>query len=283
MGIAETISKMSSTKKMNAVGLLLTIVSAIPLWVGLGMPFPISFTTQGFYDAIYKLPKGSVVAVGWQAVKFEQYKGLETSAAAVWKAMHSRGLKVICLSMGGLASLFFEDIYKRFKLVELYGLVYGEDYVITPFIAGEETALASFARDTWATVSNDIYGNAISSLPLMQRVRNYDAVSLGIMSSYSFTNYDQYIRQWGYAFNKPLIQAFHGFTPIAYAYPWPVVGALDGDRGNAEFEYMTGFRGEAAARFEAMATYGMTYVILFVGVLAGNLFIRTRKHEVVKG
>ena len=283
MGIVETVSKISTIKKMNAVGLLLVIMSAIPLWVGLGMPFPISFTTQGFYDAIYKLPKGSVVAVGWQAVKFEQYQGLETSAAAVWKSMHSRGMKVICFSMGGLAPLFFEDIYKRFNLVELYGLKYGEDFVITPFVAGEETAMASFAKDTWATVATDIYGNAIKDLPLMQRVRNYDAVALGIMSSYSFSNYDQYIRQWGYAFNKPLIQAFHGFTPIAYAYPWPVVGALDGDRGNAEFEYMTGFRGEAAARFEAMSTYGITYVILFVGALAGNRLIGTRKREVAKG
>jgi hypothetical protein len=280
MGILESTSKWSTVKKQNAVGLILLIAAAMPLWVTLGLPMPVSYVTQGLYDAIIKLPKGSVIAFGWQAVKFEQYQGQETTAGALFKLMHSRGLKVICFSLGGLAPLFFEDIYKRYDLVKLYGLKYGEDYVITPYVSGEETALAAFAKDTWSTQATDNYGTPIKDLPLMQRVRTGSDIALGIMSSYSWSNYDQYIRQWGHAYKIPLIQVFHGFSPIAYAYPWPVVGALDGDRGNAEFEYLSGFPGAALARLEAASTINGTIIVMLVGGILINVFTRTRRIEV---
>jgi hypothetical protein len=277
MGVMGSISKWSVVRKQNAIGLILLVVASIPLWVALGLPMPISYTTQGLYDAIVKLPKGSIVCFGWQAVKFEQYQGQETTAAALFKLMHSRGLKVVCFSLGGLAPLFFEDIYRRNRLVELYGLKYGEDYVITPFVAGEETALAAFAKDTWATISTDIYGNPVKELPLMQRCRTGNDIALGIMSSYSWSNYDQYIRQWGHAFKIPLVQVFHSFNPIAYAYPWPVVGALDGDRGNAEFEYLSGFPGAALARLEAANMINATLICMLVGGMLIRVYGSLRK------
>jgi hypothetical protein len=209
-------------------------------------------------------------------MKFEQYAGQETTAGAIWLHIHSKGLKVINLALGSVAVMFFEDIYKRFNIVNRYGLVYGEDYVITPYVAGEETAIAAFAKDTWGTVSTDIYGTPIPDLPLMQRVRTLDDVALAFMTSYSYTSYDYFIRQWGYAYNKPLIQALHAFSPIAYAYPFPVTGCLDGDKGNAEYEFMTHNPGDAIARYDATNTQSGAYLIMLFGGMIMYLWGRNR-------
>ena len=45
-------------------------------------------------------------------------------------------------------------------------------------------------------------------------------------------NFDQFVQQWGWAYDKPIIY----FAGIAYAFPWTAVGVLSGVRGQAEFE-----------------------------------------------
>jgi hypothetical protein len=282
MGIVETLSKMSTANKMNAFALILIVATAYPLWVTLNIPLTITAITRGFYDAINQVPEGGVVVMGFMVNKFEQYKGKEDVCAAIWRSLHQRKLKVINLSVGPVAQIFFEDIYKRNKLVERYGLKYGEDYVITPYIAGEETALAAFAKDTWSAVSTDLYGTPISSLPLMQRVRSFNDVALGWMACYSASNNDQFIRQWGWAYNKPLIMSFQGFGAVAYAYPFPVKGVLDGIRGEAEFEFLTGFGGAQLAQLQAQSLFGLVYLVLLAGGFVGYNLIRTRKVEVTK-
>jgi len=211
------------------------------------------------------------------------YVGSEDVAAAVFKVIHQRKLKIICLSLGPAPPLFFEDIYKRNKLVELYGLKYGEDYVITPYVAGEEAALAAFAKDTWATVSTDIYGTPIKNIPLMQRVRTLNDVALCWMASYSWSNFEQFVRQWGHAYNKPLILWPGDYWAVAQYYPWPVTGVLSGVRGSAEFEALTKFGGAELARLESQSTFGLAYLLFITGgLVAYRLFGKTPKKKVAE-
>jgi hypothetical protein len=56
------------------------------------------------------VPEGGVVVMGYMVKKSEQYKGKEDVCEAIWKLMHQRKLKVINLSVGPVAQIFFEDI-----------------------------------------------------------------------------------------------------------------------------------------------------------------------------
>jgi hypothetical protein len=226
------------------------------------------------------VPEGGVVVFGFQVMKLEAYKGKEDVMKAIMSVVHSRGLKAVCLSLGAIAPLIFEDIYERNNLEEIYGLTYGVDYVITPFISGEETAMASFAADTWSTMASDLFGTPIQNIPLMQEVRSAEDVDLWWFASYSAGNIDQAVRQWGWAYDQPIIMAFQSYGSAAYAYPWPLVGVLDGIRGEAEFEYMSGFPGAELARYEGQSTAGITMLsTIAIGLIYYNLTRKTVREE----
>lgn len=278
MSFIERFLRMSDTRKRNLMGIVFLTLACIPLWFNPALPIGvIQFQTVDYYNAIDAVPEGGIVVLGYQGFKTEGYAGIEDSWVATVYFIHQKGLKLICLSLGPLANAVFEDIYARGNLVEVFGLVYGEDYVFTPFIPGEETALAAFARDIPGTVATDYLGTPISQLPIFDGLQTLSDVDLTWASSYSAMNYEQYIRQWGYAYDMGIILNVHGYGSIAAWYPWPMVGVITGMKQYAEFEMMVGYFGQELQLYQSTSFISLIGITFVAFAIAYNALKRQRE------
>jgi hypothetical protein len=269
---------MSHTRKRNIAGIIFLVLACIPLWFNPNLPIGvITYQTVDYYNAITAVPEGGIVCLGYQGFKTEGYAGIEDSWVATVYYIHQRGLKLVCLSLGPLANAVFEDIYSRGKLVERFDLEYGVDYVFTPFIPGEETALAAFARDIPGTVPTDYLGTPISQLSIFDGLQTLSDIDLCWASSYSAMNYEQYIRQWGYAYDMPIILNVHGYGSIAAWYPWPMVGVITGMKQYAEFEMMVGYFGQELQLFQSTSFIGLIGICFVAFAIAYNATKRRRE------
>lgn len=76
-----------------------------------------------------------------------------------------------------------------------FGKVYGEDYVILPYLPEGETAYATFASNIHV-FSLGLFGNSVESLSLMQKVKDGNDVTLVVDVYTSCYQIEWAIRQW---------------------------------------------------------------------------------------
>jgi len=247
---------------------ILLIVTCIPLIYPFGLPIPISPQTLAFREEIDKLPPGSVVAFGFQMSNIGQIPQYGPGYQVITKYLASRKLKVVYVCVSDVSPLTVEDVIKSSGVETIYGWRRGVDYVITPYIAGEETALASFASDVQGTVTTDYYGTPVSQIPLMSNLKTLADFKLAIASYGTFTFADMFVRQWATKFPSVPLIVFGMFGTVAAYYPSLCRGVLDLDRGGAEFEVLVRMPGVYSSRMDARNFYGFTLIIL---MLAGNV------------
>ena len=247
---------------------ILLLVTCIPIIFPMGLPIPVSSQTTDFKKAVDALPPGSVVAFGFQMSNIGQIPQYGPGYQVITKYLASRKLKVVYVCVSDVSPLTVEDVIKSSGVEATYGWKSGEDYVITPYIAGEETALASFASDVQGTVATDYYGTPVSQIPLMKNLRTLADFKLAIASYGTFTFADMFARQWAGKYPSVPWVVFGMLGTVAAYYPSLARGVLDLDRGGAEFEVLTRLPGVYSSRMDARNLYGFTLVIL---LLAGNV------------
>ena len=258
--------------------LVCTLLVLIPTYFPLGLPLEISFTTKDFMNALDALKPGDKVVFGigaWDYVTEPDF------SSAMIKAICDRQLKFVVVSWYPVAPIGFDiNAHEQVRIEETYGYVYGTDYVIFPFTAGDEAAMAAIAADFWGTFSTDYYGNPIEELPLMEDIRTLDDFDLAIIEAGQASDYYlMIVRQWPAKYEIPTLQLTH--LPITSAYYGTyITGGLDGLRGRVEFEIEAGHPGEEVAKVEAR-NIGQTLIIIacFMGI-AANYMARTKKESV---
>jgi len=189
---------------------LATIVMIFPP----GLPIPTDPITVDYYNMIEKLPSGSLVVWGYYLDYVASYTGARDVHRAQLLHLVSRNAKIIMLSYGPVAPAAFEDMI-RYANIEALGYKYGTDYVIFPFLAGEESAIAA-AGDLWSTYTVDNRGNSLSSLPLLKGVKGVQDAKLGLMGSNVVTVPHMMVRQWGVKYGLPLIGSSYSEMSIYY-------------------------------------------------------------------
>jgi hypothetical protein len=242
------------------------VLTVIPMFVVLGLPMTVTQPTKDFYNHIMALKKGDVVLVGVMQETAGGWIVARDATKAIFSTLCERGAKMIFINLG-VASPGDSEYTVDFTNFAKYGYKYGEDYVLSPFIAGEETAMAKVAADMWAAFPKDLYGNDVSTLPLMQRVRSLADVNLILIRYCKFEAPSMYVRQWASVawdrYKIPTISTLLG-TLITPWYGVYIHGNLDETRGYAEFEYLSGKGGEELFRIEArnLITYaGMALIV----------------------
>jgi hypothetical protein len=247
---------------------ILMIMAVIPLIHPLGLPIPISAQTDAFKAEIDKLSPGSVIAFGFQIAGIGGIPQYSPGWQVITKYIASRQLRIVYVCVSDVSPIGVEDAIRSSGVETTYGWKKGVDYVITPYIAGEETALASFASDVQGTVATDYYGTPASQLPLMSNLTTLADFQLTIASYGTFTFADMFARQWAGKYPTVPMIVYGMFGTVAAYYPTLVRGALDLDRGSAEFEVLVRQPGIYASRMDARNTFGYTLIIL---MLLGNI------------
>jgi hypothetical protein len=257
--------------------LLLLILAIIVAFYPFGIPIPANPATVDFYDEVEALPDGSVVWIGWYHDIISFYHGSRDVYRALLHQLASHDHKILFMAYGRESALVSEDLVKRNNLDSAYGYVYGEDYVIFPFLSGEESAMALGAENLFTAYSVDARGNALSSLPLLETVKGMEDVDLVIFQSHIITIPHMYVRQWPVKYGTRAI-SMGGYTTVGPYYGTFVFGAID---SAAEYELYVGRPGEELAKSD-MANLEN---ILMVGLITIGLIhsLMTRNKETTIG
>ena len=265
------------------MAIVLTILALLPIVLTLTktpikLPITIGKTTRDFYDRIQELPEGSIVA--WaNHVSYSGYIGKRDEYRAVVYHLFDRKLKLIMTSFWPDTQQLWTDLIAYSGVERRYNVKYGTDFVIFPFLAGEETALAAVAADFHKAFTSDIYGTPVGNIPLMSGVFSLRDVQLTISDAGSFTFIDMFVRQWPGAYGVKSINTYV-FQTVAPYYPRFVQGALDAERGAAEYEILTGYIGEQVLMLDGRNLQGIWVLVTIAMANIVYFGTRGRKAEV---
>lgn len=272
-----------SNKQLAAI---LLVLAVLPVFYPLGLPLKATQFTQDFYNAVEALEPGAVTA--WAGLfSFRRYVQNRDAVRAVLVHMARRytGPNKIKMIFYGFFGESPEAIYANVRYARLeedYGYVYGEDYAVFPYLAGEESALAAVA-DNMRLLNLDILGNSIDSLSVMDGINTLDDVDLGVLPPYEVLTFGaEAARQWG-ARGLKIIDGSN-YAPIApyYGPDKYFLGALDADRGMAEYEVLVGLPGSEAAKMDIRNVVGITIMALTLLAVANDLVTKQNKEVKVE-
>ena len=264
---------MSIYKKLREIpdgilGILTVVFILIPVVYPMGLPIQISEPTKGFYNTLKSLPEGSIICID-AGGGFASWDEFEASMTATLKVLLSSPVKWFAwgYTMDGSAMV---DIVLDAINPDSYGKVYGEDYLVLPYIAGVEMAVAAVAADTQAVATKDFYGNDLTQYPLWSELGSADDYALVITISGSCLNMDQETRQWYTLYGKKLLEINMACcSPMSMNYfPDVMPGGLWGVKGGTELEVLSKFPGPGARLSDAQ-NLGLMPFILFL--ILGNI------------
>ncbi|MGI6628859.1 MAG: hypothetical protein ACOX4K_11030 [Bacillota bacterium] len=257
---------------------LLFILTVLPLISPLGLPMAIGEHTQMTFDYIDNMQPGSIAVVstdyapGIGAELYPQTK-------AMTRHLMQNNVKIIALAFKMTGQQFADKVMK--ENADEFEYEYGVDYVVLPYRAGEETAIAGFGKDPVGLYAEDAYGNPVSDLQLMNEIHTIDDIDLIIC----YTNWEEarwYIQQVQKPYGTPVICGATAITypgMIPYVSTGQLVGILGGARGGAEYEQLLGQPGKAIASMDAQSmVHG--FVILLILIANLSYFARKSKPEV---
>lgn len=270
MAFLDTFQKWFTQKKQASIA---TIITLILFWAPIRFPMQVGPWTNDFYNELTAVQSGGTVIIGWEMGFLPAPRAFKTIWPALLDFMCSRGLKIICYSFSPEAVVNFETYFAIVNPEEKYGYVWGEDYVIFPFLAGEELALAAVAADLHA-IPADVRGNPTQDLPILKDKKVLSDLDLAVLGISSFTFMDMFVRQWPVAYDITTISLASFLTVQAY-YGKQILGTLDETRGYAEFEYKIGFwQGEELLTYQIRNAMIIWCLITFV---IGNIIYYREK------
>lgn len=260
----ETFSKWLDEKKLGVVMIVLCLT---PMFVPIAIPMSISPQTKDFYNEILKRPKGDVVVIAYD-LALPAPRASSTYNVAILDFLCKQGLRIIMISFGTQSAQAWNAYMTYVQPDKKYGYVYGRDWVILPYLAGEETAMAAIAANL-RIFTKDNFGNTIADLPIMQGINTMNDITLAIVTAGTFTIMDAIVRQWPTSNPNVRLITYYTHATVAPYYGKQVFGDLDWYRGYAEFEYLTGFQGEELVTLTAR---NLLVGAVLVIVIVGNIF-----------
>ena len=256
---------------------LLILVLVYPLARPIGLPISVSEYTRNSYEVIDSLQAGDVVLFD-VAYSVAGAGDVEPQALAVTRHLFSKGVKIIFVAYVVEGPQIVE--MNLLSVPEAEGKVYGEDYVNLGYLAGRETAIATYARGLKQAFPLDSRGNPTSELALLQDIDTAGDVDLFMF--FTAANSDMYVRQIT-PYNVPIIGGLiNAIAPQAepYVHAGQLDGILIGLRGGAEYETQMGRPGVGVASMDAQSMGHL----LFIGfILFANLAYFTTRGRGGKG
>ncbi|HHL41162.1 hypothetical protein DRO31_00780 [Candidatus Bathyarchaeota archaeon] len=269
--------KLTSLPREVVMGLVI-IAMLIPALSPLGLPLMTGQMSQDWYDTIEALPEGSVILfdIGYGS---GGYPSLGPGTIAAFHQIFENDLKLVIMATALEGTLMYPLVMAAVQPESNYGAVYGEDYVFIGYIAGTQTAMAGVLGDLHELVTNDYQGNPISGMPLMDNVGGADDFAIvayvttsgDVAEGWVYQAYSQYNRD---VLGGTLSMMTTSIKP--YYDSGQLLGIMDGVKGAADLEFLTGHPGDAIVSSDIL-TFTQTLVLIFIAV--GNISWFMQKQE----
>lgn len=272
MSILETIARFRMTHRKVAI--MNTALALLVLVSGIRLPLTIGPITTDAYNEIEALNPGDVVAWAQNCAFGAYIDKRDAYRAMVFQTIIDNDAKLILYSLDPDAPQLNAAlmVYCEPEL-EAAGKQYGVDWIIMPFLAGEESAMAAIARNMRVTGNDLIEGRPLEQFPIMEGINTMDDIPLTFNDAGSFTFVEMWIRQWPAAYGNRGINTMV-FATVAPVYGIYVHGALDGNRGYAEYEKLTGYTGDHLVKMDMRNLQGIATIAI---VILGNIVYFTRR------
>lgn len=217
---------------------------------------------------------------------------VEPMAVAVLRHSFKTRKKILVLSlyveMIGLATRALNQVVDEFNSVaETYedSIIYGRDYVFLGWQPPPIVPMLGMGESITNIYVVDYYGNQTDTLEMMQRIKNYNDISILVALSGSRIP----ISWVAYAQNRYGLQVGVGCTAVSGAdfYPYyqtgQFTGLMVGMKGAAEYEELVetnhGVKGRRVAS-EAMLSLTYAHIIIILFIVIGNIgFLLQRRKK----
>lgn len=255
---------------------LLAIVVSIPMIKPLGLPLSYTDTTLAFFDELEKLQPGDKVLMSLDYAP-SGAADVHPQTVAVSKHLIQKGVKIVYVSFWAAGPMFAEQIMQPY--LESGELIYGEDVVNLGYIPGGTSAIRSFGFEPLKAAPKDLNGKDTVSMPIMQGVkdcRDFDVVIDFVAGSPGTADWVQQVQ--GPLGIKLLAGAVTVEIPskMPYIQSGQIKGLLQGLRGAAEYEVLSGNVGVAAAGMDAQS---LGHLLIITLIVTGNIayFVTNKK------
>jgi hypothetical protein len=244
-------------------GLALTLITLGIFINPLLIPLTIPYYVYDAVDLIHSLGPEDYCLWAHQN-SIDRYAPYEKAFGVIISEFMEQGVKMVFVSfepwIPGRTDFLINTLMNA---KEVYGYEMYEDYVIMPYLSGEESAMASIASSLRGAYKTDYLGKPIEDIPMLEGIDTLTDFSVTFCKSLIGTYWDMYVRQFGaaYAPNSPPI------LPIGYRPKWEgiyVVGGID----HAPFEQLVG---KAAEPLIAVDIQNVSVFLLLGLILYGNI------------
>ena len=150
-------------------------------------------------------------------------------------------------------------------------LAYGVEYANLGYMAGNEVVIQKMNSDFPSTFPSDYKGNATTSLPIMQGIKNYRNFDFVINFSSGYPGTREWVQ---FCVDRSGSVMIAGNTAVQAPENYPYVrsgqlkGLLAGMKGAAEYETVSGQEGRGIAFMGAQSS---AHLIIILFVLLGNV------------
>jgi hypothetical protein len=255
--------------RVQYMGIILLVVIITVMFNPIGLPISVSKETRDFYDRLLKLKEGETVLWAFENAVIGAYTEKKTAMRAVAQTIAKQRANIVWVSFyPHTPTQLLEFIQYSGLEKPPFNYKYGENMVVMPYLAGEETAMAAIAASLKATYSTDIKGTPLANIPLLKKIDKITDFDLVLIQFGVFTFAEMFMRQWPAKYNIQVI-SMCTYSVIASYYGSYVIGDLDLVRGNAEFERLTGILGEEIVYMDIRnINCGITLALIAFGNIA---------------
>lgn len=277
MAEKDSLAERTRTMDPRLIYALIFLFTAIPILHPIGFPVPVTATTRSVYDIVEKLPAGSHV---WYGVDFPATAAGEMTSSLIVTTRHmfSKSLKVMFVSFMVDGPVIYAKMIPQ--IANAAGKKYGEDYVYMGFYPGVETGMAALASGLGT--AKDYRGTPIDSIPAFTGVKNVKDFALTFTCTSMSNIIDGYLRQLFTPFRVTLAVAGAGLSYPQYTiyYPQQIAGILNGMKGAAEYEKLTGFIGPALSANDAFTILQATLIVLVILTNVAFLVVKMNRRRI---
>ncbi len=247
--------------------ILLILATAIPMIKPLGIPISTSAQAEKFFNIMDAIPAGEKVLFSLDYAP-SGAPDVHPSAMAVMRHLMDKGVGVVFIAFWDAGPMFGEQLIKSY---EEQGFEYGVHFANLGYLPGGESAIKRFGEDVVGQVSRDFRNNPVSSLPIMQGIKDTRDFAAVIDFSAGNPGIQEWVRQVQGTLDINFLAAC---VTVSVPQTMPFVNAgqvkalLGGMRGAAEYETVMGKPGPSVAKMDAQS---LGHLLIIAFIIVGNV------------
>jgi len=230
---------------------------------------------RGFYDAIEKLPEGSVVLLSGDYDPGTAAENYPMHLAAARQLMR-RNMRIIAMALYPAGPPLTDQVLR------IAGREYNKkesvDYVNLGYKVGNELVMSQMGQSIPKTFPVDNRGVPVAQIPVMKGIQNFQQIRLIVNVSAGYPGTKEWVQQVVSRFHVPMVAGVTAVSAPEY-YPYlqagQLHGLLGGMAGAAEYEILVKAPGLATRGMDAQS---LAHLFIAFMIILGNLaFVRGSK------